>query len=70
MLFCKSFKELAHRATFASLCLLKPAAHAANALQKLLAVKQLLVGLRALNNYLGLPVEGEYYWFSGILELA
>ena len=70
MLFCKSFKELAHRTTLASLCLLKSATHAADALQKLLAVEQLLVGLGALNNYLGLPIYGEYCWLSRILELA
>ncbi len=70
MLFCKSFKELAHRTAFASFCLLGSAAHAADALQKLLAVEQLLVGLSALNNYLGLPIYGEYYWLSRILKLA
>ena len=70
MLFRKGFEEPAHRTSFATLGLLKSAAHAANALQKLLVVEQLLVCLGALNNYLGLPIDGEYHWFSRILELA
>ncbi len=70
MLFCQSCKELAHRPPFAPLCLLQPAANASNALQKLLAVEELLVGFGALNNYLGMAIDGEYYWFSRILELA
>ena len=63
-------KEISHRPAFAAVCLFDPAADAAYRFEELLVIKEFLVGLCALDHYLGLAVHGENGRFAGLLQLA
>ena len=70
MLAGKLLQQGAHGPSFAPSCLFEPTADPSNRLKKLLAIEKFLVGLRALDDNLGLAIDGEHSRFAGLLQPA
>ena len=70
MPFGESLKEFSHGPSFSTLCLFQSAADAADAVQQLAVVEELLIRFGTLYDYLRFPVHCENGRLARLLQLA